>query len=202
MSFTPPAAGTPNWDVPLNVILARIGTSIWSPNDHNMISYTTQPSSLGSSATPTSGAVRLSRIRLMQPATITNMNVIVGIAGSGLVAGQSFIGLYTTSGTLLSATADMSTDFATTGVKTKALTTPQSLAAGDYFCAIVTNGTTTPSIVQEAGALSVAAVNVGLTAGSNARFMGGPTGQTSLPASINMATDVTLGTNTYWFGLS
>jgi hypothetical protein len=202
VSITLPVAGSANWDIPLNLALARLGVSVWQPNDHNMITYSTQPQSLGSSAQPASGGVRMSRIRLLQPATINNLHVVIVTAGVTLTVNQSFLGLYSTSGTLLAITGDQSVAFTTTGFKTAALTAPFAAAAGDYFAAVVTNGTTTPAIAQEAAALAVNAINAGLAAGSAARFQSGPAAQTTLPASINMVTDVALNGNSYWMGAS
>lgn len=201
MSVTLPTTGQVNWHTPLNLALAHLGKSIWQPDDYGLITYTSNMEGLASGAQPASGGVRLRRIRLIQPETITNLHIAVTVAGITLTAGQSFLGLYTTSGTRVAVTADQSGSWTSTGFKTAALTSPYAAAAGDYFAAIVTNGATTPTLAQES-ALATFTANAGLAAGSSAFSMSGPAAQTSLPASINMGVDVTLGSNTYWFGAS
>ena len=201
MSITLPTTGQSHWDTPLNLALASLGKSIWQPNDHGLITYTSALEGLNATAAPTSGAVRMRRIRLLQAETITNLHIVVTIAGVTLTAGQSFLGLYSTAGTRLAVSADQASTWESSGFKTAALTSPYAAAAGDYFVAIVTNGATTPTLAQESS-LATFAANAGLTAGSSAFAMSGPAGQTSLPASIDMGVDVALIANTYWFGAS
>lgn len=201
MSITLPVVGQVNWDIPLNLALARLGASIWQPDDYGMIAYTSAMEGLATNVQPASGGVRMRRIRLIQDATITNLHTIVTIAGITLTAGQSFLGLYNTSGTRVAVSADQSVPWTTTGFKTAALISPYAAAAGDYFVAVVTNGATTPALAVESALASFTA-NAGLSAGSSAFAMSGPAAQTSLPATINMATEVALISQTYWFGAS
>jgi hypothetical protein len=170
----------------------------FGPPDLGLVAWVTDPSTLVSTANPGSGGVRLSRIRLPFAATVSTIYVIVQTAGATLTANQSYAGIYNTSFSLLATTASQSTNWTTVGVKTMALTSSVALAAGDYYCALMSVGTTTPAFVcstSVAQAINAAALN----RASNAYLaLTGNSGQTSLPATATVS-----GTaNAYWFGLS
>lgn len=169
-----------------------------APADQGFIAWTADPASSGTGSM-TSGAVRLARVILRRPATITNLWSCVTTAGSSLTAGQSFIGLYSSSGTRVAVSTDQASSWASTGVKQATLSSPYNAAAGVYYIAAVSNGTT-PPVFYATGSSSVSPVNANQTV-STARYLSGPTGQTSLPASITMASN-TLNSTAYWFALS
>ncbi|WP_267716801.1 glycosyl hydrolase family 28-related protein [Streptomyces sp. CoH17] len=163
--------------------LTTVNNPTFMPADHGLITWTHDPATLRSSSnSTTSGTVYLCKVKVSNRATIAT-NILIGVetAGTGLVAGQCFVGLYSSSGTLLSASADQSTAWATGGLKTIPLSAPQTLAVGSYYVAILANGTTAPQFAMGAGGTT--SVNAGLTTGT-ARFLTGPTAQTVLPASI------------------
>lgn len=124
------------------------------------------------------GTLRLSRIRRLPAASITNLHLIVTTAGSGLTAGQCFAALYTAAGALIGVTADQSTAWASSGVKSMAIAGgPVSVAAGDYYVGFWYNGTTAPTVLraglgstsgmatigQASGTFNAANANTGLT---------------------------------------
>jgi hypothetical protein len=125
---------------------------------------------------------------------------VVGIeaAGATLTAGQCFVGLYNSSGTRLAVSADQSANWTSTGLKTIALTAPQTLAVGSYYVAILAVGTTPPQFAMGAGGATT--VSAGLATGA-ARFLTGPTSQTSLPASITLSSQ-TVTSGARWAALS
>jgi hypothetical protein len=184
-----PAHGTLNWDIPLNSILAQVG-SHWYPSDQGWLGWSMDPTTAAGSNVLVLGTVQHIAIPLRQPATITSIVATVIGAGVGLTAGQCFAGIYNSAGTRVGVTADQSTAWLTTGPKTMALTAPIAAApAGMYYVALLTNGGTSPAFARDFNDTPGTA-NVGLTA-ATFRFATGPTVQTSLPASITMSSRLT-----------
>ena len=169
------------------------------PADQGFIAWTFDAGVVGGSASPSSGGVRLGRIILRRAATISYIWLSVVTAGSGLTANQSFVGLYSSSGTQLGVSADQSSSWASAGFKQIALTTPYTAAAGTYYVALLTNGTTVPAFAFMGG-ITNAPVNANLTV-STGRALSGPSSQTSLPASITMSSNA-FNSSAYWFAVS
>ncbi len=176
----------------------------WGPTDQGFLGWTLDPAGeIGGATILTTGVVYIGAIAVRRPITVTNVWCAVSVLGSGLVASQSFLGLYSSAGTLLSATATMVTDFGSTGVKSKALTTPQAVGPGIYYVAVVSNGTTPPTLAR--GVTNVTALaalhNQANESAATARFASNGTG-TTLPASLTMANNVTTGQVNFWFAIS
>lgn len=158
-----------------------------TPAKHNLITWTQDPRTLRSTGdTITGGVVYLAKLDIANRATIVS-NILVGVitAGATLTSGQNFVGLYNSSGTLLATSADQTTAWGTVGLKTAAIT-PQTLAVGSYYVAILSNGTTRPVFATGAGHGQDSITNAGLTTGT-AAFLTSGTGQTTLPASITLS---------------
>jgi hypothetical protein len=161
----------------------------FQPVDHGIKAWTQDPAGCGSTGSANSGGVvYLSKVILRVGATVTQAFVTVTSAGTGLTAGQNFVGLYDSTGTRLAVSADLTTDFGSVGTKTVSLGS-NVLTAGSYYVAILANGTTPPSFMRGNGA-SASALNVGLASGAG-RFLDFGTGQTSLPASITLTSAAT-----------
>jgi len=183
-------------------ITARSGLAVMDPQpaDFGMIGWAYDPSAAASASNAqTSGTI--SAVRLRVPAgTITNIILGINSAGTNLVSGQNFAGLYSSDGsTLLSATADQTTNWTNTSFAavTMALTTPQTVAAGYVYVAWYANnsGGSNP---KWQWANSANMVNATLT-NSTARFGRGGTGATTaLPASLTLTTSG----DTYWCAVS
>lgn len=183
-----------------------VGTDLsWGPTDQGFLGWTLDPAGeIGGATILTSGTVYIGAISVRRSITITNLWCAVSVIGATLTANQSFMGLYNNSGTRLAVTADMSTDFTTTGVKSKALTVAQAVGPGIYYVAVVSNGTTPPTLargVTTVTALAALHNQANLTAAA-ARFASNATVQTSLPASLTMASNVTTGQVNFWFAIS
>ncbi len=165
--------------------LSTVNDPTFTPADHGVITWTQDPATLRSTGdNVTSGSVYLSKVKIVNRSTVVS-NIIVGILNTPtlMTAGQNFVGLYNSSGTLLATSADQSAVWTSPGLKTAAIT-PQTLAVGSYYVAILANSTgTVPQFATGAGGSS--ATNVGLTTGTS-RFLVGPAGQTTLPASITL----------------
>jgi hypothetical protein len=180
--------------------LSVVNDATFTPADHGLAAWTHDPATLRSASNATvSGTVYLCKVKIVNRSTLVS-NVIVGIeaAGSGLTAGQCFVGLYNSSGTRLALSADQAANWTSTGLKTIALTAAQTLAVGSYYVAILAVGTTPPQFAMGAGGATT--VSAGLSTGA-ARFLTGPTAQTSLPASITLASQ-TVTSGARWAALS
>lgn len=180
--------------------LSDVNDATFTPADQGLLTWTHDPATLRSASNATtSGTVYLSKVKIVNRATVVT-NVLIGIeaAGATLTAGQSLVGLYNSSGTRLAVSADQSANWTSTGLKTIALTAPQTLAVGSYYVAILSVGTTPPQFAMGAGGSTN--INAGLSTGA-ARFLTGPTAQTSLPASITLGSQ-TVSTGARWAALS
>lgn len=221
---TKPTRGDPNWDVGLNAALddlqgqittngsaissnntamdSRVTTlervDTFTPADHALIGWNFDPAAATGSTALTAGVLYLHRVILRKAATVTNLIAAVTTSGSTLTAGQNLAGLYDANGNLLASTADQSSAWTSTGIKTMALTVAQALAAGTYYVGLLSNGTTPPTFAR-GSILSASMVNVGLTVATG-RFTTYGTTQTSLP-TVTMSS-AAFSANAYWVALS
>jgi hypothetical protein len=166
-----------------------LDTNYFAPSDHGLIAWTMDPSCTNANGTAvTAGFIYLMMVNLKLAATISKIEVVIGTAGATLTSGQCFAGLYSTAGTRLALTADMSTTWNSTGDKKMSLTGSYSAAAGKYYVAILMNGTTSPSFAcgSTFGA-SFTPGNANLAAGGYRWCRSSASGNTSLPASITVS---------------
>jgi hypothetical protein len=174
------------------------------PADQNLVSWAYDPAVITNTASPATGTVQLIRVILRSAQTVTNVLAHIGAGGTGLVSAKNYGGLYSAAGTLLSATADQTTAWASTGLQTMALATQQvNLAAGIYYAALLANETagTTPAFARNNGITAASGlINAGLAV-ATARFATGPAGQNTLPGTITMS-GLTFATVAYWAALS
>ncbi|RPK69174.1 hypothetical protein EES44_07740 [Streptomyces sp. ADI96-15] len=185
---TPNSAGT---TVRRGITAAGAGTvsiadsatgDAFAPVDHGLLAWTQDPATAGSGFALNAGGVYLSKVKLTSRARVSNILYGVTTAGTGLVAGQNAVGLYSASGALLATAEDQTTQLGSVGVKTAPLTAPVTLGAGSYYVAFLANGTGNPSVLGGGGVSS--ALNAGLSTGA-ARFLGPiGTGQTALPSTV------------------
>lgn len=199
--FSPIAIGSLNWGTPLNTAIQNHDRAFnqTTPLDHELLSWNIPLGTLSGSSGPTSGTVVTVKVFLRQPATVTNVCIAIGAAGVTLTAGQNFAGLYDSSGILLGTTADQSAVWNSAGFKQMALTAPVVAAAGAYYVGIVSNAATPPTLAR-GGIITSSVANANLTA-SDAAWATGPAGQTTLPASITLASR-TLSSLPTWVGVS
>jgi hypothetical protein len=215
---TKPQRGDINWDVGLNTALDQLqaaadaklplaggtlsgplavtgpvsatagGMGEASPPTHNLISWSFDPALATNSSILTNGTVYLTKMNVSAAVACTKIYWWVAVAGVTATAGQNFVGLYSSAGTLL-ASANVDADVTSAGLKTTTISS-QSLSAGTFvWVAMVSNAATAPTMARMAGLTGLsAAVNVGLTA-SAYRFAINGTALTSLPASITPASN-------------
>lgn len=190
-----PARGAIDWYAWAEAVHAVAATVVPrgafpQPPDQGMVAWAYDPAQAVNTANNAlaSGVLTLIKVRLSAPATVASVLLQVTTGGSGLTAGQCLAGLYDSTGALVASTADQAAAWASTGVKTMALTAAAGrsltlLPAGIYYVALLAVGTTMPTLVRASGQ---AAINAGLVAGAY-RFGTYGTAQTALPATLPLA---------------
>lgn len=169
--------------------------------DQNLLAWAYDPVHAVSFTPTSSGALSLIRVIIRKPATVTNVLYAVVNAGTGVVSGQNFIGLYDNSGIRVAQTADQTTNMGSTGIMTAAWTTPYAAAAGIYRVAILTNASTSPNLAR-AGANPISGLASAGLATSTLRFATFGSGLTSLPTSFSPASMGPVANGLFWVGLS
>ncbi|MEW2498373.1 hypothetical protein AB0942_33300 [Streptomyces nodosus] len=166
--------------------LTRVNDPTYGPVDQGFITWSHDPATNRSAGDSiTGGQIYLAKVKVVNRSTVVT-NIHLGILSGTwtLTAGQNFAGIYNTSGTRLGLTADQASAWQTAGAKTSALTAPLTLAVGEYYVALLFNGSAIPQIAQGAGASSV--LNQLLpTAG--ARFLVVGSSLTALPSTITLS---------------
>jgi len=180
--------GTDPWGTLLNDTLFELHRTVeTNPVDHGMIAWTCDPYANSGSSTITTGTPFMSKIWIREPVTLSSIGISITTAGVALTVGQNFVGIYNAAGTRIAQSADQTAAWAGTGYVQAAMTAPVAVTPGAYFLTLLSNGTTSPNLARGAVAGSGAGtINFGLTA-TTGRFATGPAAQTSLPASITMA---------------
>lgn len=194
MSVTPIPDGTENWGFLVNQNMndlqgqvSALGDGSWTPQDQGFASWSYDPFTNSATTALSTGVVYMTRIKVPKDVAVTQIHYGVFASGSGLTAGQNFVGIYNSAGTLLVTSADQTAAWGTTGAK--ATTIPTTiLTAGTYDIAILTNATTTGITIVRGTAVGAASpiLNANL-ATANLRSSTSGTGQTSLPPSITMS---------------
>lgn len=172
------------------------------PGDQGLLEWNYDPAAGGSAGVAfTAQAVNLMRINVRAPMKISTVNFHLVSAAATLTANQSFVGLYGSTGTLLSGSAAIDSVLTgTPGPVSANLTNPQNVGIGFYWVAIlVASATTAPKVSVAAN--SAANSNVGLTA-AQSRFGVGATAQTGLPATITPSSISNTNAQTAWVGVS
>lgn len=223
MAYTPIAPGALDWDVPVNAAFTSQDSRITSntsniaansaaittinnylpelPTDHGLIAWVGNPNMFPNQSALGAGIMTMIKLKVPVGTTITNSLIAINTAGVTLTAGQNLVGLYNSSGTLLATSADQSASWVSTGLKTAAFTVPATVAAGDYYVGVLSNGTTPPQLFRGVGSANAPAfLSIGQTA-SNANWASTGAGLTALPASVTMSGRTLLGTGT-WAALS
>lgn len=173
-----------NFDVPETGRSPFSGS--WLPADLGFKAMTSDPGTTISGLTLAAGQINAFRIRLLKPETLTGVVVGVQTAGATLTSGQNLAGLYSTAGVKLAETATQHTAWTTAGWRQAAWTSPYSAAAGDYFIALVYNGTTSPQFCRPNNVTSANGVLTTPIASLRAIRTSG-SGNTSLPSSTDFA---------------
>jgi len=154
------------------------GTDAWRPQDYNLLGMAFDPASVGTTGYQLGANGTVYVVKCYTPTALSVSAIVAGVttAGATLTSGQNFAALYNSSKALLAQSADQTTAWASTGVKSMTLTGgPISVPAGYYYLALWSNGTTRPTFAK-GGALNV--VN-GLLSTANSKFASSSTGRTT-----------------------
>ena len=178
---------------PANVIgPAQLGLKAW----------TVDLALTNTAMTLTGGVLYLTQFYLGATTTISNVTFKSGsTAGSGLTSG--YFGIYNQAGTLLTGSANTTTIAASTSYQIS-FTTPQTLAAGQYYIGILFAGTTIPTIVASTNSPLISfgsTVSTGTLAG-NVRTATYGTGQSTLPTIAGSGTTPNYGSNVIGLALT
>ncbi|WKD36492.1 hypothetical protein [Streptomyces xanthophaeus] len=199
VSGTAPAASGINLDNP-----ARL------PGDQGLLAWTGDPTDAGhvtaQSAAGVAGQITLVQMVLRKQISWSKIWFgLAGVDGSASLA-NCYLGVYNSAGTLMGVTADISSSLLSGAVgKSVSLVTPFTAPPGEYYIALLLNGTWTTNLLTLKATGAGITVNCGLTA-PRLRFSNTLTGQTSLPASLDLTLQSTSIINTgwgsQWYGIS
>ncbi|MEU9254418.1 hypothetical protein AB0D66_21480 [Streptomyces sp. NPDC048270] len=172
------------------------------PQDQNLLAWTGDPNDAGHVTAQTSAGVggRITLVRIVLREEITWSNIWLGLAGLDPNAqlANCQLGVYDAKGSLVAATPDISPQLMTDAIaKPFPLAKPFAAAPGTYFIALLLNGSWATNALTLKSTGAGISVNAGLTP-PNLRYSTVLTGQTSLPASVNLAEQSTSTINTGW----
>lgn len=178
-------------------------TSVIGPAQLGLKVWTVDLSLTNTTMTLTSGVLYLTQFYLGATTTISNISFRSGsTAGSGLTSG--YFGIYNQAGTLLTGSANTTTIAASTSYSIS-FTTPQTLAAGQYYIGILFAGTTIPTVVASTNSplinFGASAPTAGTLAG-NLRVATYGTGQSTLPTIAGSGTAPNYGSNVIGLALN
>ncbi|MGW2169145.1 hypothetical protein ACWC1C_01280 [Streptomyces sp. NPDC001705] len=220
---TKPGIGDPNWGPVLNnalddlqagvdaagaattAVSARVTAleqgNFWA-TDHGFLAWNYDVNSAALTSALTSGTLYMARLNIRSAITAATLHYTVTTAGSGLTAGQNFVGLYDSAGSRVAVSADQTSAWGSSGFMSTAFTASVPLSVGSYYAAWVCVGTT-PITIARSAAVSSGALNAGLTPATFRYSTGGTglTGLTALPTSITMG-DRGFGATSIWCALS
>lgn len=188
------------------LVMASAQSGMFQPTDQGMLAWTHDPMIVFNNTTNaiTAGVVYLNAIIVPVAATITNLYTALNSQTVPAGLTNSFAGIYSTAGTRLAVTNNVSTPWQTIGLNTLPLSSTYAITPGRYYIGVVVGAATTvPTFSRSGGTFGSAPVyNVGGTAAA-ATFRCGSvlTGQTALPTSITMA-NVATGPLNFWAGMN
>lgn len=180
------------------------------PSENNLLAWTYDPCEAGHVTAHSNSGVagRITLVRIIIRETITWSNIWFGLAGVDAAATLSncYMGVYDSSGTRRGVTADMSAQLITGAfAKPIALVTPFTAEPGEYFIAMLLNGTWATNTFTFKSSGAGISVNAGLSA-PHLRYSNMLTSQTSLPASLDLTaqttTIISTGWASQWYGIS
>lgn len=171
------------------------GSGQWQPSHYGYIAWAYDPTLCSTTTLITAGLLYVTGIQIPAATTVTNIVAAVGALDSGLAAGQNFAAIYQ-GGTLLGATADQQTNWATTGLKIMPIAGgPVAVAAGLAYVGWYAGARTTLAFSRTGNALVYPVNGAGITRAATANS--GLT--TSIPSTLGALTTSGHG---YWTAIS
>jgi hypothetical protein len=200
MGIVLPVIGQTSWGDEANACFEGLQDGGLVPSDAGFLSWNYSSQHISTTHAQTSGTVVMARLpRFTQSKTVNQIWMHVGAAAVTPTAGQCFAAIVRIDGTRMGVSADISGQLATPGLTGWNLTAGAVCAAGDYYVTLLQNAATPATLGSCSSQGSASAANAGLTA-ATAFHTTGPTAQTSIPASITMASR-TLSGNPLWAGV-
>jgi hypothetical protein len=166
-----------------------LGVGEIAPANQGLTAWSYDPVIGVNSSTIANGILYLSAMYPQQSATITKIYAQVVTAAITPTAGQSFVGLYSSAGTLLTS-AGIDTPIASAGLMT--VTVPAAaVAAGQMYWAAVLGNAATAALLARGNSLNGAdtTVNANLSAATY-RFAQNGSARTTIPASITPSSNI------------
>ncbi|MFJ6935678.1 hypothetical protein [Streptomyces sp. NPDC101132] len=199
ISGAAPAASGINLDSPLAL-----------PSDQGLLAWTGDPNDAGHVTAQSVGGVagRITLVKLQLRKSITWSRIWFGLAGvdPGASLSNCYLGVYDSAGVLRGVTADISADLSSGAVgKSVALVTPFTAGPGEWYIALLLNGSWATNLLTFKSTGAGITVNCGLSA-PRLRYSNIGSGQTSLPATLDLTLQSTSTINTgwasQWYGVS
>ncbi|MFB6805472.1 hypothetical protein [Streptomyces sp. NPDC056387] len=173
-----------------------------TPADQGLLAWTGDPNDAGHVTAQSNAGVagRITLVQMVIRKSITWSKIWFGLAGVDGAASLAncYLGVYNSSGTLVGVTADISSSLMSgaTG-KSVDLVTPFTAAPGEYYIAMLLNGTwATNSLTFKSTGAGIT-VNCGLTP-PRLRYSNIGTSQTTLPSTLDLTQQSTSIINTGW----
>ncbi len=186
--------GVQTTDGTLDVPQRAIGMA--HPREHAAIAWAYDPALVNNGAAGTAGTLYLVGLYVPRAVTATKLYWGIASAGSGAVAGQSFVSLFSAAGAKL---ADVGVDSRITTTGAFGETISAALTPGLYWVGILVNASSMPQTYKAANT-AASLVNFGLT-GASLRFATNGTALTATPASITPGSN-TSAQQAYWAALA
>jgi hypothetical protein len=186
---------------PASIGAAPASAVAWQPSDNGLLAANADPYLVSGAIVLAAGTLYLIKIPIRTAIpTVTNIELGLSASGAGASSG-SFTGLYSSTGTLLSGSADIGTALAgAAGPLTLPLSAPPAAAAPFVWVAMLANlATTQPTLTRAQGLSTIPNVHL---APASLRFAANGTGLSSLPASITPGSNIGAGGINIAAGLS
>ncbi len=179
--------------------IRTIGASAFDLDDYDYVTWTQEPSTATQQTQPDApGDIHFSLMKITESVTVNSLSFAVAQVPTSTTAGQCFAAIYNTAGTRLAVTADISSSFSSTGLKTVNFTSSAALTPGYYWGAVLWNGTaTTPLLMVSGGGGVGSLLNTSSVSPDRCTRL---TGQTSMPANVASFSAIT--TRIRWMGLT
>jgi hypothetical protein len=122
--------------------------SVPQPADHSMVSWAYSPELAVTTLTPVLGTVYLTALPVRTATTVSKLWFLMGTAATTPTAGQSWAGLISPSGTVLSTAALDSVITSGNAAKSATLSAAQAVTPGMYWGALLINAAAAPVLYK------------------------------------------------------
>ena len=176
-----------------NLAVAGYALGQDTPAAHGLAAWAYDPALAVNSSGPAPGTLYLVRVNVAANVTATKLYWWIANVASSPTAGQNHIGLYDSTGTLLTSVGIDGVQGAA-GLKTTTIPGQNLVAGAFYWVGLLFNGPVPPTLTRASGWTGVGeAASVGLPP-AQYRFATNGTGRTTMPATItpsaNVGTDI------------